>query len=144
MRTNAISIGAYFSHPIRGLKGAAATEEDLSLNNDLAAAVAGMLHDFCPALDLYVPAVHDEFVTESYLRQSTPEGEILKIDKIILERRPILIAFCYKGVISNGMRIEIDHANDKDIPVFMFEKITEIPELVERIIDWFYAKESNA
>jgi hypothetical protein len=138
MRTNNIQITAYFSHPIRGLKGVAATVEDMSLNNDLAALVSRMLHDACPALDLYVPAVHDEFVSESYLRESTPEGEILEIDKIILRRRDIVIAFCYRGVISSGMQIEIDDANEQEIPVFMFEKVTDIPKLVERIIDWYY------
>jgi hypothetical protein len=138
MRTNAIQISAYFSHPIRGLKGPQASVEDMSLNNDIAACVGGMLHNFCPSLDLYIPAVHDEYVTEAYLRGSTPEDEVLEIDKIILGRRKIMIGFAYNGVISNGMKVEIEHASDIGTPVFMFEKVTEIPELVERILDWYY------
>lgn len=140
-RTNKIKVSAYFSHPIRGEKGAAATVADMSLNNDLASAVARMVFEQSGGLiDLYVPADNDEFVTESYLRGSTPEGEILEIDKIILRRRDILIGFCYRGVTSNGMRIEIDDANENNIPVFLFEKVTDIPQLVERIIDWYYDK----
>ena len=142
MRLPKIQIGAYFSHPIRGLKGAAATVDDQSLNNNLAIVVGKILSNFCPALDLYIPAEHDEFGTEFSLRKSTSVEEILEIDKIILERRDILIAFCYNGVLSSGMKIEIDHANDKGIPVFMFEKVTEIPELVKRIINWYYESQS--
>lgn len=140
MKTKEIVISGYFSHPIRGLKGAAATAEDMSLNNDVASLVGRMLLLACPALDLYIPAVHDEYVTETYLRKSTPEWEILEIDKIILARRDILISFCYKGVTSSGMKIEIAHAVSLDIPIFLFTEITEIPELVGRIVDWYYGK----
>ncbi len=143
MKTNNVKIGVYFSHPIRGLKGAAATVEDISLNNDLASLVGRILMLQCPALDLYVPAIHDEYVTESYIQGHTTDDQILAIDKIILARRDILIVFRYNGVTSNGMKIEIEEADRLGIPVFLFEKITEIPELVERIIDWYYkSKES--
>lgn len=140
-RTNKIRISAYFSHQIRGEKGVAATVSDMSLNNDLASAVARMVFEQSGGLiDLYVPADNDEFVTEAYLRGSTPEGEILEIDKTILRRRDILIGFCYRGLTSSGMRVEIDDANEHNIPVFLFEKVTDIPQLVERIIDWYYDK----
>lgn len=138
MRTNNIKIGAYFSHPIQGAKGSACPLEEMALNNDLAALVGGMLAQACPALDLYIPAVHDEFVIESYLRGNIPTEEILEIDKIILARRNIMIAFCYKGVLSNGMRIEIAHAETLGIPIFMFSTITQIPDLVERIVNHYY------
>ena len=141
MRTNNISINAYFSHPIRGLKGAAATVADMSLNNDFAALVSKMLSNACPALDLYVPATHDEYVTEAYLNGSHDEKMILTIDKTILARRNIIIAFTYKDVISPGMYVELDFAKQLQIPIFKFAKITEIPELVERVLDWFYTKE---
>jgi hypothetical protein len=140
MRTNKINISAYFSHPIRGKKGTTATVEDMALNNDMASMVARMLSQACPALDLYVPADNDEFVTESWLRGSTPEGEVLEIDKIILRRRDICIAFCYRGVTSNGMAIEIKDALARNIPVFTFSKVTDIPKLVEDILDWYYDK----
>jgi len=139
MRTNNIKITGYFSHPIRGLKGAQATREDMNLNNDLAALVGRMLHNFCPNLDLYIPAVHDEYVTEAYLRGGVEtDKEILEIDKIILRRRDIFIAFAYKGVFSKGMRIEIDEAHERKIPVFIFKTVTEIPRLVEQIVNWYY------
>ena len=145
MCTNAMKISGYFSHPIRGLKGDAATVSDMELNNTLASKVAAMIQEgWAHLLELYVPADHDEYVLEYYLRQKdkkVAEHEILEIDKIILGRRDIMIAFCYNGVISKGMRVEIDHANDIGIPVFMFEKITEIPELIERVVDWYYNKQ---
>jgi len=143
MKTNDIEISAYFSHPIRGLKGASATVEDMSLNNDLAALVAQMLGKACPALKLYVPAENDEYIVEAYERGSASEHEILEIDKIILLRRDILIAFTYNDVISNGMRIEIDCARQAGIPIFQFSEIREIPELVQGIIEWYYERRSS-
>jgi len=143
MRTNNIKITAYLSHPIRGEKGADATPQDMVINNDLASLVGKMLRNACPALDLYVPADNDEYVSEAYARGSALEFEILEIDKVILGRRDILIAFSYRGIISRGMRIELDEAERMGIPVFRFSRITEIPQLAERIIEWYYNQRSS-
>jgi len=135
---NNIKISAYLSHPIRGKKGKDATLEDLQLNNKIAALVGQMVGNALPALDLYVPAVHDEYVIEAYTRGTHDEHEILEIDKIILAKRDIMIVFAYKGVVSNGMEIEMAHAKELGIPIFRFHCITGIPKLVEDILDWFY------
>ena len=135
-----MKITGYFSHPIRGLKGASATEADMELNNKIASMTAHMLTDFFPALELYVPADHDEYVLNAYLRKSQTEHEILAIDKIILAKRDILIVYQYQGVISNGMKIEIEKAHECNIPMFLFQTPTEIPELAGTILDWYYTE----
>lgn len=143
MRTNKIQISAYFSHPIRGLKGAAATSEDMKLNNELAALVGQMLRNACPALDVYIPAEHEDYVQTAFDRGSHDEHEILEIDKIILAQRDILIAFKWEGVCSNGMLVEIEHAKRKKIPIFSFSTTQEILGVVGRIIEWYYNQQSS-
>jgi hypothetical protein len=138
MQTHKINISAYFSHPIRGERGPEATVEDMALNNDMAALMSHCVENVLPALDLYVPAIHDEYVVEAYLRKSQTEFEILEIDKAILRRRDILIVFANNGVISHGMQIEIDDAVLHAIPIFQFSYIWEIPKMCQDILDWYY------
>ncbi len=136
-------IKAYFSHPIRGEKGADATREDMDLNNEIAVVFSEMLKVACPALDLYVPAVHDEIIIELYASGHLPEGAILDGDKKILAKRDILIGFEYRDVISNGMRIEYDEAVHLAKPIFNFRTVRDIPGMVEQILDWYYNTHVN-
>jgi hypothetical protein len=138
-----MKITAYFSHPIRGKKGSAATKSDMELNNEMASTVAKMLSDACPALELYVPADNDEFVLEGYLKGKLVEETILDIDCTILRKRDILIAFCHQGVTSSGMQREIREAMGCDIPVFTFEKPDEILFLIAQILDWYHGKHES-
>ncbi|HDZ15374.1 hypothetical protein LCGC14_1396850 [marine sediment metagenome] len=142
MQSN-IKISAYFSHPIQGKKGKDATVKDMQLNNDIAAGVSHLVEQALPVLDLYVPAVHDEYVIEAYQRKSHTIDEILAIDKVILARRDIMIVFAYNGVISNGMIIEIEHAKKLGMPIFRFHSITGIAALVENILNWYYNKHES-
>ncbi|KKN66037.1 hypothetical protein LCGC14_0475150 [marine sediment metagenome] len=142
MQSN-IRISAYFSHPIRGPKGKDATIKDMQLNNDIAILVSGMVKQALPVLDLYVPAVHDEYIIEAYFNKTHTEHDILEIDKIILARRDIMIIFAYKGVVSNGMQIETAHAKELGIPIFRFQSITGINALVENILNWYYIRQTS-
>ena len=133
-----MKISAYFSHPIRGRKGVDATREDMSLNNKIAIMVSQMVQDAFPALDLYVPAIHDEVILELYEAKKLDEGAILGADKVILAKRDILIGFEYQGVVSNGMKIEYNAASRLGIPIFTFKTVRDITMLVEHILDHYY------
>jgi len=134
-------ITAYFSHNIRGAKGNNATREDMKLNCDIAIMVSQALQNALPALELYVPAVHDESITELFLARKLDDVSILNADKKILGRRDILIAFEYHGVRSGGMEIERAEAKKLGIPVFDFNFVDEVPDLVARIIEWHYYRQ---
>jgi len=138
-----MKISAYFSHPIRGEKGADATREDMYLNNEIAIMVSQMLQNALPALDLYVPAVHDEVIIEMYEAGDITEKVILDADKKILAKRDILIGFEYKNVVSRGMEIEYIKAMDLSKPIFKFQTVRDIPGLVEQILDWWYNTHVN-
>lgn len=122
MKTNR----AYMSHPIRGMKGAAATEADMEANNQLAIGFAKTLRAAFPALDIYVPAEHDEFVLIAYQQQRLSESDILDTDVAILKRRDILIAYIPERHISNGMMREIHEAQWAGIPVVFLRDADDI------------------
>jgi hypothetical protein len=71
-----INITAYFSHSIRGAKGKDATPDDMALNCAMAKHAADMLRRVCPALEIYVPAEHEDYVQTAYDRGSHSEHEI--------------------------------------------------------------------
>lgn len=108
----------YLSHPIRGAKGAAATDEDMVLNNERAINFANrlrntMLNEYD---ELYVPAEHDLFVGKAYRAKYLTEGQILRIDCDIIDECSGVIVYDY-GCISRGMEVEITHAIQRGIPV---------------------------
>lgn len=131
-------ITGYFSHPIQGAKGKDATREYMQLNNEIAIAVSQILQAACPVLDLYVPAVHDEIIIELFESKELGVDAILNADKKILAKRDILIGFEYRGIQSNGMRIEYAEAEDRGKPIFVFQTVRDIPGLVEHILDHYY------
>lgn len=138
-----MNISAYFSHPIRGEKGADATREDTNLNNEIAIMVSQMVKDAFPALDLYVPAVHDEIIIELYEAKELAVGAILDGDKKILAKRDILIGFEYHAVLSKGMAIEYEEARRLGKRIFVFRTVQQIPELVASILAWYEMKEQE-
>ena len=134
---------AYFSHPIRGLNGSEATEEDMAENCRRATIMAGLVELTVPYLDLYVPAVHDEFVSRAYSMGIVSEDDILDVDCQILADRHLLIVYQMDGVISSGMRREIDAAEALGIPVVYFDSLTTA--VVDEIQGWllFFEELSN-
>lgn len=101
---------AYLSHPIRGAKGAVATQEDMEANNRKAIEFAWQLRARFPGLDLYVPAEHDEFVMHAYMAGYLTEQEILDVDCTILRKCDLLIVYMPDGHVSSGMSREIAEA----------------------------------
>lgn len=119
-------ITAYFSHPIRGIKGAAATQEEIDANCKRAVDVASFIVLDCISynidIDIYCPGRHDEFVQIAYQQKILTEDQILDIDCEILSRRDLLLAYAPDVSISNGMRREINHAIKLSIPNLIFSE----------------------
>jgi hypothetical protein len=105
------------SHPIRGIKGADATLEDMHANNQAAMELGKILRAQFDNLDIYVPADHDEFVTIAYANGDLSEEQILKTDVEIVKRCSLLIAYIPERHISSGMMRELYEAQWAGIPV---------------------------
>jgi hypothetical protein len=113
-----------FSHPIRGAKGADATDEDIRANNERAINFVLDLFGDIPCPDqVWLPALADEFVTTAYRMGLLTEAEILAVDKAILAKRDKLIVYAPGGEISRGMSVEIEEAKrlGKEISLYTGE-----------------------
>jgi hypothetical protein len=108
---------AYLSHPIRGIKGAAATEADMVANNKRAMEFADSIRRSLPDLDLYVPAEHDEFVIIANQLGYISEHEILQVDCNIVRRCDVVLVYDWDALLSKGMLTEIHSAREHGIPV---------------------------
>lgn len=108
--------GAYISHPIRGARGAAATHADMEANNRRAMEFARIVRAEFPGLSLYVPAEHDEFILLAYETGRLDEAAILAVDKLIIVKRDVLLAYAPEGYVSSGMQVEIAEAQRLGMP----------------------------
>jgi len=109
--TNQTKFRFYFSHPIRGVKGKDATDEDMRRNCAAASAFAEWIRQEC-GLDIYCPGDHDEVISVLYRRGIIEEEDILEADCSIIDNCCGLIAFGTD--ISEGMAHEIEHALKQD------------------------------
>ena len=107
---------AYISHCIRGAKGMDATHEDMERNCAATMIYVEQLRLANPGLKLYVPAEHEDFVQIAYEEHLLKEEQILHIDCCIIDSCTMVIAH-NPECISRGMRVEIDYAKSKGIPV---------------------------
>jgi len=113
-------IRAYLAHPIRGAKGADATQEDMEINNQKAIEFAKRLDIYFGSnLEIYVPGEHDEFIMLAYLKGILTEKQILEIDCEILSKRDIVIVAYWSGQLSRGMQTEVMKATELGIPIFV-------------------------
>lgn len=125
----------YMSHSIRGIKGPDATHDDMAANNKKAVEFAAELRVVFPAVDFYVPAEHDEFVTIAYERNILQEGQILDIDCVIIDERDMVLAWIPDQYISNGMMIEIIHASITDKDVVVVRDIIEAKGVINAALE---------
>ena len=123
-------IRIYLSHPIRGKDGPNATEETMKANNQRAIEFGNKLKVVYPTVDFYVPGNHDEFVLIAYKNGFLTEKEILDVDCEIVSRCGVVLALSPDGYLSNGMRIEIAHAQANCIPVYI---VNDIEEAIRRV-----------
>jgi len=133
-----MKVNAYLSHYIRGKKGKRATDRDMELNCQKAI-VAGKVLELCiPALNIYIPGEHDEFVAMAYRKHRIDIDVVLDTDCDILDKRDLLIVYDYENFLSNGMVREINYAKKHDILIYSFNEIcertiNELQEIVESI-----------
>jgi len=126
------------SHYIRGKKGETATDRDME-SNCQKAIVAGKILELCiPALNIYIPGEHDEFVAMAYQKHRIDIDVVLDTDCDILDKRDLLIVYDYENFLSNGMVREVNYANKNGIPIYSFSEvcdrtINELQEIVESI-----------
>ena len=113
----AMPLRVYFSHPIRGTKGAAATDEDMAHNIERAAAVVKALRlEFGPALEIYFPGEMDEFVQKAFRKGYITEQQILDIDCDIIADRDAMLIWTWEDEISGGMEVEFEYTLNGGIP----------------------------
>lgn len=118
-------LSAYFSHPIRGAAGESATPEQIHRACRDCSWMARRIQTEM-AIDLYVPADHDEFVQIAYKGGLLTERAILLTDCEILAKRDFVLAYDPSGqMVSRGMRVEIEHALAIGKPVFLFKNWNE-------------------
>ena len=103
-------IRGYFSHPIRGEAGVVATKEEMINNCEQAVRAAEKIRKFWgPALDLYVPAEHQEILFHLLEAGNVTHNEIVECSCLIVA--DIDLFFLYlPGPISAGQLREQDTA----------------------------------
>ena len=125
-------VSAYFSHSIRGKKGADATEEDMRRNCEAAIGVATWIREKVPEIDLYVPAEHEDFVHICWKEKYLTEEQILEIDCKILKRLDFHIVHEVDGWLGGGIGIEIVAAKKYNKCIFYVSKLDETTAVLLR------------
>lgn len=98
----------YISHSIRGIKGSAATIEDMQINCQQAVKFTEELtHEF--PFDFYVPGGSEAFVQKAFDKQFLTIDQILEIDCDIIDGCELVIFFIPNGYFSSGMLVEVYH-----------------------------------
>ena len=112
----------YFSHSIRGKKGADCTKEEQAINCQNAIDMANTIRAACPWLDLYVPAENEEFVQLAFENKYLTEKQILEIDCLIADRYndAMLILIPEGDELQGGRKYEFLHAIDNIIPTCQY------------------------
>jgi hypothetical protein len=123
MPTNKVRI--YLSHSIRGVKGADATDEDMRSNNLRATNFGIQLRAIFPDIDFYVPGDGDEFVMIAYRKKYLDENKILDVDCEIVDACNAILVFAPDQFVSNGMMVEIQHANATHKPVLLIKNLEQ-------------------
>jgi len=117
------TIKVYMSHPIRGSKVDDATKAEQMTNSERAKLATNELRKRFPELDIYCPGEAEKFVHLTYANKLLTDGQILGIDCEILKECDCVFAYAFDT--SRGMKVEIDYANDAQIPVLTFNKVDE-------------------
>jgi hypothetical protein len=115
----------YVSHSIRGKKGNTATQEQMAENCAKVRFFGKCLRlNISSRIEWYIPGEHDELISYLFHKGYVTEAAILEGDCDILSKCRGLILYMPDDYISKGMRIELDYANEHEIPVrFIDEQI---------------------
>ena len=128
----------YVSHPIRGLKGKDASENDIVGNLFAARVVAGIYKDWFPNIDFYVPAEHHDFINRAYEKGYLSIQQILEIDCDILKECDGVIFHNPEDLFSHGMAVEKIGADRNKIPHIVIYGAATLPDMrnsIEKLID---------
>ncbi len=122
----------YLSHSIRGLKGDAATADDMRITCDAAVAVGKQITDAIPSLKLYVPGGDAEtFVSVAMKKDYLTIEQILDVDCCIIDCCEAVIIYVPTGdKLQGGRSIEYEYAFTHHIPVFIFNE-NQLIDVVE-------------
>ena len=113
----------YLSHSIRGKYGKNATPSQVKENCDRAIALADHIREAVPAAELYVPALHEDFVGIAYAGKYLTEQQILEIDcKIIDTLDGVIVYSPPDDIMCGGRTVEYEHAVATNKPVLIFEE----------------------
>lgn len=134
---------AYISHSIRGKLGVIATPESMAENNRKAHEAAVLMRCILPEVCLYVPGEHDEAISLLYQDGRLKEGDILWADCEIIRTCNLLIAWAPDDFISTGMRIELDFAEEQNIPVFIIQNVEDLQTIKPIILGYLQEKNSE-
>ena len=129
------NIRTYVSHSIRGKMGKEATDEYMAENNQKAIEFGKMLRAKIKGVDFYVPGDHDEFVCLAFREGYLDENQILYIDCQIIDTCNFILAWSPDGFISNGMKIEIDHAHFHNIRVLVVTSVIDAVGKINNVLD---------
>ena len=120
----------YLSHPIMGINGSSATQEEINKNIEIAKEVGRELQAYAidwekmdgfPPIYIYVPADHDEFIQIAYQKGYITITEILDCDCEIINKCQLVIM--YGTYYSSGMQIEFNYAKEHGIPTLNIPQI---------------------
>ncbi len=113
----------YFSHYIRGLKGDAYNDEEQNLRG---AMFQGNFFRrlFPEQLDIYIPAEHETIMRKFIALDQYDIDDALKIDCAIIDDCEVVIFFAPGGELSEGMKIEKDHAEAEGKIIYEYQQLT--------------------
>lgn len=131
-------IKAYLSHSIMGKMGSSATEEYIKSNNRKAVVMGKNIRGCFPEIDLHVPAECEAFVHRAYKMGHLTIDQILDIDCDIVDGVDLLLVFNHENHISHGMKVEMDHAKEHNIPVVEFSEMNL--EVIDEILKFLRGK----
>jgi hypothetical protein len=124
-----VMLRGYMSHSIRGAKGGACSPEEMQVNctkaaQDGAQLMALFQRGGLPVF-LYVPGANDEFVQKAYKAGRITEKEILDTDCEIISECDFLLLYDWDDYIGGGKKVELDYANEHDMPVVLITKLDQ-------------------
>ena len=116
----------YVSHSIRGAKGVNATPMDMKNNCDRIIKVCKQISEALPNVDLYIPALHEDFVAIAFHDKYLTEQQVLKIDCKIVDNCDGVIVFSPDDdMMQGGRAVEYNHAIVTGKPAFIFGYVEE-------------------
>lgn len=116
----------YLSHSIQGKCGEDATLTQMKENCDRIIKIANTIQAQID-IDLYVPAIHEDFVAIAYRDKYLTRDQVLEIDCKIIDKCDGVIIFSPPDdPIQGGRAVELEHAQVTNKPVYVFEYVTEV------------------